>query len=297
MYEKHDTLLDKVFVTFVYLAMLFVLVIMIYPFWDQLVMSVSMRVAALRGGFRLWTWPLNFESYRSVLKSRHLVEAFLNTVYRVVLGTVWTLLVTALASYPLSQDHFPFKGFFTAIILFTMLFGGGLIPNYLLRRDLGLLDKRIVLILPGIGAYNIIIMRNFFRSIPVEIQESARLDGASDFGIWSKIVMPLSKPVIATIALWTAVGHWNAYFDSLIYITDRSKEVLQVVLRRVLLEDELLSMGMEPGPELGNVMQKKPTNEMVKAALLMVTTIPIVLIYPFLQRYFIKGIMLGAVKG
>ena len=297
MFEKYDTFLDKVFVLFVYIAMFFVLVIMIYPFWDQLVMSVSMRVAALRGGFRLWTWPLNFESYKAVFQSSHLFEAFLNTLHRVVLGTVFTLLVTSLISYPLSQDHFPFKRFFTGLILFTMLFSGGLIPSYLLRRDLGLLDKRLVLILPGIGAYNIIIMRNFFRSIPVEIQESARLDGASDFGIWSRIIMPLSKPVLATIALWTAVGHWNAYFDSLIYITDRSKEVLQVVLRRVLLEDELVSMGMQPGPELGLIMQKKPTNEMVKAALLMVTTLPIVMIYPFLQRYFIKGILLGAVKG
>jgi len=297
MFEKHDTSLDKVFVTLVYASMFLLLVIMIYPFWDQLIMSVSMRTAALRGGFRLWTWPLNFEPYRSVFQSSHLLEAALNTVYRVVLGTVFTIVVTSLTSYPLSQDHFPLKGFFTAIILFTMLFSGGLIPSYLLRKQLNLLDKRLVLILPGIGAYNVIIMRNFFKSIPAEIQESARLDGASDVAIWARIIMPLSKPVLATIALWTAVGHWNAYFDSLIYITDRSKEVLQVVLRRALLEDELVSMGMQPGPELGNVMQRKPTNEMVKAALLMVTTLPIVMIYPFLQRYFIKGIMLGAVKG
>jgi putative aldouronate transport system permease protein len=139
-------------------------------------------------------------------------------------------------------------------------------------------------------------MRNFFRSIPVEIQESAKLDGASDFRIWARIIMPLSKPVLATVALWTAVGHWNAYFDALIYMNDRSKYVLQVILRRVLLEDELISMGMQPGPEYG-VMMRRPTQETIKAALLMVTTLPIVFIYPFLQRYFIKGIMLGAVKG
>jgi len=297
MYEKYDTAADKVVMVLINIVMFLMLFAMIYPFWDQLVMSFSMRAAALKGGFRLWTWPLNLESYKSVLQSNSLIRAFGNTLYVVILGTVWTLVFTSLISYPLARDDFPLKGLFTGLILFTMLFSGGLIPSYLLRRDLGLINRRAVLFLPGIGAYNIIIMRNFFRSIPTEIQESARLDGASDISLWWRIIMPLSKPVLATIALWTAVGHWNAYFACLIYINDRTKEVLQVVLRRVLLDEEMASMGMAPGPEMGNVMGRKPTNEMIKAALLMVTTLPIVMVYPFLQRYFIKGIMLGAVKG
>jgi putative aldouronate transport system permease protein len=296
MFTKHDVLLDKILVGLIHVAMVSLLIVMIYPFWDQFIMSISMRTAALRGGFRLWTWPINLEGYRVVFKSKEILTGAMNTLYRVILGTIWTVFFTALTSYPLSRDDFPLKGLFTGVVLFTMLFSGGLIPSYLLRRDLGLIDKRLVFILPGVGAYNIIIMRNFFRSIPAEIQESAKLDGASDLQVWARIIMPLSKPVLATIALWTAVGHWNAYFDSLIYITDRSKYVLQVILRRVLLEDELISMGMQPGPEYG-VLMTKPTQETVKAALLMATTLPIVFVYPFLQRYFIKGIMLGAVKG
>jgi len=297
MFERHDTLTDKFVVVFVYLAMVGLIFIMVYPFWDQLVMSLSMREAALRGGFRLWTWPLNFESYKMVLRSRQLFVAFGNSIYRVAMGTTWTLFITSLTAYPLSRDNMPLRGLFTGMILFTMLFSGGLIPSYLLRRDLHLLDKRLVLILPGLGAWNIIIMRNFFRSIPHEVQESASLDGASDFRTFLSIVLPLSKPVLATVALWTAVGHWNDFFGPLIYISDKNKVVLQQLLRRVLLESEFSHAGIQPGPELGDVMNKRPTDEMAKAALLMVTTVPIVLVYPFVQRYFIKGIMLGAVKG
>ena len=224
------------------------------------------------------------------------------TVGRVIVGTAWTLLVTALAAYPLSFQELPFRRLIMAYILFTMLFGGGLIPGYLLRKSLGLINRYAVMILPGVGAWNIIIMRNFFMSIPGEIQESAKLDGASELGVFWRIIMPLSKPVLATIALWSAVGHWNAYFDVLIYITDRLKYTLQIILRRVLLEGELGSMDMVgPGgvqqPEDVSRVREVPTSETLKAALLIVCTVPILLVYPFVQRYFVKGIMLGSVKG
>ena len=229
-----------------------------------------------------------------MLSSTEVWNSGLNTIYRVVIGTIWGVFITALTAYPLSRRDFPLSGLFTGIILFTMLFSGGLIPSYLLRKSLGLLDKRLVLILPGIAAYNLIIMRNFFRSIPRELQEAAQLDGASDFEVFWRVVIPLSKPVLATIALWLAVEHWNAYFDALIYITDRSKFVLQVVLRRILLENQL-EMFLPAGTDI--FVGQKPTEEVVKAALVMVSTVPIVLIYPFLQRYFIKGVMLGSLKG
>ncbi len=297
MFSIHDTLTDKILMVFVYILLVLLLITMIYPFWDQLIMSLSTRDASLRGGFRLWTWPISWAGYRVVLQSKELGIAFLNTIFRVVAGTLWTVFITALTAYPLSRDDFPMRGLFTGLILFTMWFGGGLIPGYLLRKSLGLLDKRLVLILPGIGAYNIIIMRSFFRSIPREMQEAAQLDGASDFALWLRVIMPLSKPVLATIALWSAVGHWNAYFDVLIYITDRTKYTLQIILRRALLESEMAAMGMEPGPEFYDPNVQRPTEPTVKAALLMVTTVPVLLVYPFLQRYFIKGIMLGSLKG
>jgi putative aldouronate transport system permease protein len=187
------------------------------------------------------------------------------------------------------------KKLITGLVLFTMLFNGGLIPSYLLMKSLKLLDTRWVLILPGaITAYNLIIMRNFLRSIPDSLEESAKIDGASDFYIWWKIVLPLSLPALSTISLWIAVHHWNSYFDALIYITDRSKYVLPVLLRRLLLESQL-DMFLQ-GPDLMD-FQEKPTEETTKAAIIVISTLPIVAVYPFIQKHFTKGIMLGAVKG
>jgi putative aldouronate transport system permease protein len=176
-----------------------------------------------------------------------------------------------------------------------MFFSGGLIPTYMWIRQLGLINNRLVLILPGIAAYYLIIMRNFFMGMPVELQEAAQIDGADDLTLWWKIVLPLSMPIIATIALWTAVNHWNAYFDALIYMTDKSKYVLQILLRRVLIDTDLINMGMQPGQGIDIAI--RPTEETVKAALLIVTTVPILAVYPFAQKYFIKGILQGSIKG
>jgi putative aldouronate transport system permease protein len=150
--------------------------------------------------------------------------------------------------------------------------------------------------LPGLAAYYLVIVRNFYSGMPQELQEAAQIDGANDFTLWWKVVMPLSKPILATIALWTAVNHWNAYLDALIYMTDKSKYVLQILLRRVLLDTDLLNIGMQPGQEMGSIISR-PTEETVKAALLIVTTVPILLVYPFAQRYFIQGLLQGSVKG
>ncbi len=291
----HDSVGDRILVTICYIAIALMCVIMIYPFWDQFVMSVSTRQAALVGGARLWTWPLNFGGYAFVLGSRELGLAALNTLFRVSVGTVWAVVITALTAYPLSRKELPFKGILTGIFIFTMFFNGGLIPTYIWVKQLGLINNRLVLILPGIAAYYLIIMRNFFMGMPPELEEAAQIDGADDITIFWKIVLPLSMPILATIALWTAVSHWNAYFDALIYMTDRSKYVLQILLRRVLIDAELISMGMQPGQDMN--IYVRPTEETVKAALLIVTTVPILAVYPFAQKYFIKGILQGSIKG
>ncbi|MGH2557846.1 MAG: carbohydrate ABC transporter permease [Thermomicrobiales bacterium] len=291
---RYDTWRDKVLMGVIYLMLIGVTFIMLYPFWDQLVLSLSTRAQALQGGIRLLPSPITWDAYREVLDSPELWKAARNTALRVIAGTLFGVYITALTAYPLSRDEFPLRRFWTILIVFTMLFSGGLIPNYLLRKDLNLLDNPLVLILPGLSAFNVIILRNFFRSIPPDLTDAAQLDGASDWQIWRQIVMPLSKPVLATIGLFIAVAHWNAYFDALIYITDPDLTVLQVVLRRVLLEDQLALM-MGTGP-VTIAEQQRPTPETVKAALVMVTTIPILLIYPFLQRYFIQGTLLGSVK-
>jgi putative aldouronate transport system permease protein len=296
MSARYDTLSDKILVAICYLAILFLVVMMFYPFWDQFVMSISTRQAALVGGFRLWTWPVNLDGYRVVLRSRELGQAALNTLFRVVVGTAFSVAITALTAYPLSRKDLPFRRVLTAFFVFTMFFSGGLIPTYIWVRTLGLINNPLVLILPGLAAYYLVIVRNFFNGMPQEIQEAAQIDGASDFGLWWQIIMPLSKPILATIALWTAVNHWNAYLDALIYMTDKSKYVLQILLRRVLLDTDLITMGMQPGQEMGSIVSR-PTEETVKAALLIVTTVPILLVYPFAQRYFIQGLLQGSVKG
>lgn len=296
MNTRYDTFSDKILVAVCYLAIIWLVIMMFYPFWDQFVMSISTRQAALVGGFRLWTWPINLDGYQVVLRSKELGQAAVNTLFRVVVGTGFSVVVTALTAYPLSRQDLPFRRILTGFFVFTMFFSGGLIPTYIWVRNLGLINNPLVLILPGLAAYYLIIVRNFFSGMPQEIQEAAQIDGASDFALWWKIIMPLSKPILATIALWTAVNHWNAYLDALIYMTDKSKYVLQILLRRVLLDTDLVNMGMQPGQEMGSIMSR-PTEETVKAALLIVTTVPILLIYPFAQRYFIQGLLQGSVKG
>jgi putative aldouronate transport system permease protein len=291
----HDSIGDRILVFFCYVVVVFMCIIMIYPFWDQFVMSLSTRQAALVGGFRLWTWPLNFSGYTFVLGSRELGLAALNTLFRVSVGTVWAVVITAITAYPLSRKDLPFKGILTGIFIFTMFFSGGMIPTYIWIKQLGLINNRLVLILPGIAAYYLIIMRNFFMGMPPELEEAAEIDGADDMTIFWQIVLPLSMPILATIALWTAVNHWNAYFDALIYMTDRSKYVLQILLRRVLIDTDLISMGMQPGQDMN--INIRPTEDTVKAALLIVTTVPILAVYPFAQKYFIKGILQGSIKG
>jgi putative aldouronate transport system permease protein len=291
----HDTVGDRILVLFCYLSVLLLCIVMLYPFWDQFVMSVSTRQAALVGGFRLWTWPLSSVGYTFVLSSKELGLAALNTLFRVSVGTLWAVVITALTAYPLSRKDLPFKTVLTGIFVFTMFFNGGLIPTYIWIKQLGLINNRLVLILPGIAAYYLVIMRNFFMGMPQELTEAAQIDGADDLTLWWKIVMPLSLPIIATIALWTAVNHWNAYFDALIYMTDRSKYVLQILLRRVLIDTDLINMGMQPGQ--GMDINIRPTEETVKAALLIVTTVPILAVYPFAQKYFIRGILQGSIKG
>jgi len=296
MFTPYDTARDKVLVVCIYILVAVLTLTFIYPFWDQVILSLSTRADAMKHEFRLFPWPISFSAYQGLVQSPGVLRAFSVTVFRVIAGTCWTLFVTTLAAYPLSRPDCPFRKVFVVFFLFTMLFDGGLIPNYLLRADLNLVDRFAVLILPGVSAWNIIIMRNFFRSLPIELEEAAKLDGASDLVILLRVILPLSKPVLATVALWTAVGHWNAYFDVLIYIHDRSKYTLQILLRRVLLESEMSTMEITQLLDPARILQS-PTSESVKAAFLILVTVPILLVYPFAQRYFVRGILLGSVKG
>lgn len=266
----------------------------IYPFVYTLSMSLSTTKEAMRIGLHLYPREISVTAYNMVFKNKDIFISYGNTIFRTVVGTIAALLVTTLFAYALSHKEMPNKKVYTSILLFTMLFNGGTIPTYLVLKELKLIDSMLVYILPNlIGAYNVIIAKSFFESIPESLRESARMDGASEFRIYFKIIMPLSKPVIMTLALWIAVFHWNSWYDAMMYITSSSKIVLQLFLQKIILENQ--SDIMKQGLINPNTMTFTP--ETIKSATIIVTILPILMFYPFIQKYFMKGVMLGAVKG
>ena len=284
----------QLFDVFLIVFMLLVVITTIYPFWYTIVVSLS--GVDKSSGIQFLPNKFTWNAYKLLLNYSAVWIGYKNTILRCILGTTLGVFFTAMTAYPLSKNDLPFHNFFTDFILFTMLFSGSMIPTYLLVKDLHLLDSIWALVLPGLmGAYNIFIMRNFFRSIPVSLEEAARMDGASWFYIWWKIILPLAKPVLATVALWILVGHWNAWFDASIYIHDPNKTVVQVVLRRIAIENSSADMNairtrMSNGTNLA-------TAKSLEMAMVVVTIFPMLVIYPFLQKYFAKGILVGSVKG
>ncbi len=265
----------------------------LYPFVYTISMSLSSAAEAMRSGLHLYPRDISLTSFEMVLANPDIVSGFANSVLRTVAGTALTLFFTCMTAYPLARRELPHRGLLLFLILFTMIFSGGIVPNYLLIKNLGLIDSLWALILPHmLTAFNVIVMKNFFQSIPESLAESAKIDGASEVNILARIYMPLSKPVLATIGLWTAVSHWNQWFDAMLYITNDENQVLQTFLQRIVIESsvEMIEQGLvDP-----NVTQFTP--ETIKAATVVVTVLPMLLVYPFVQKYFVKGIMLGGVK-
>ena len=275
---------------------LFALSIVI-AFWHLLNLSLSPSHIATRGGLLLYPREATWDNYARVIDNRYIWLGYKNTLIRTVAGTVSQLFFTAMGAYVLSKNFFPHRTFWTSFIVFTMFFSGGLIPSYLVVKSLGLLDTYASMILPGfISAYNMVIMRNYFQSLPEEVEESCLIDGAGRFRIFLQIVLPLSKPILATVALWLAVGHWNAWFDVLIYITKDSMFTLQIVLRRIIItgSKEILDTSAAASAAANEAVV---SSEGLKAACIFVTTLPILCVYPFVQKFFVKGIMIGSLKG
>lgn len=262
----------------------------LYPFIHVASVAFSTQAAAARPGFHFWPSEIDASNFAYVITSPEIGVSYLNTIHRTVIGTVLALIVTGLASYALSKTDLPGRVVIMFLFVFTMYFNGGLIPNFLLVRSLGLYNSRWAMILPRLAAaFHIIIFKNFFQSIPGEIEESAKMDGATYPTIFARIIVPLSLPVVATVGLWLAVSHWNAYLDNLVFIQDKSKFVLQRLIRSLLVENDMETL------QSGDESQIFP--ESLKAATILVSTLPILAVYPFIQKYFIKGIMLGSVKG
>lgn len=288
---------EGVFNYFNVIIMALIVVITFYPFWYIVVISLSKTAAG--GGFALWPEEVSFNAYKVLLDYDAVWIGYMNTIVRCLIGTFLSVIFTAMTAYPLSKRNLPFQNFFTNFILFTMLFSGGLIPTYLLVKDLHLFNSVWALVLPGmLGAYNIFIVRNFFRSIPASLEEAALIDGANWFYIWYKIIIPLSKPILATITLWILVGHWNSWYDAMLYIQDNDKTVVQMILRKIAIENNASGVSsinaLMSKIQAGSVM---PSTKMLEAAITVVTILPMLIAYPFLQRYFVKGIMVGSVKG
>lgn len=282
------------FSIFNYIFFTLLCIVMVYPFWHVIMMSLSSVEATAKGGVFLWPKGFNLETYAKVFNDPSIWSGYFTTILVTLSGTFFGTLFTATTAYPLSKKYLPFSKTMLLLVLFTMLFSGGMIPGYLLMKNLGLIDNRLSLILPGlVSAYNVIIMKSFFQSLPESLEESAKIDGATEVTVFWKIILPLSKATIATIALFTAVGYWNDYFSTVLYINTKERWALQAVLRYMLTNTNqaMQSVGVSVAAAT-NV-----TAATIKSASVVVATVPILCVYPFVQKYFVKGVMIGGVKG
>ena len=291
-----DSFPDKVFnVTITIITFIFI-ILCAYPLIYVVSASFSDPMDIFAG--KVWLLPSSptLKGYKTVFDYPDVWTGYGNSVFYTVFGTLINVFMTILAAYPLSRKDLKYRKPIIMLFTFTMLFNAGMIPNYLLIRDLHLLNTRWALLIPGaISVYNMIIVRTFFMSnIPDELLESARLDGCSDFRFLLNIVLPLSGAVIAVITLYYAVGHWNQYFNAVLYLTDKNTYPLQVFLRNILLENSIndLSAG-----SVVNESERTYLNELLKYSLIVVASAPLLAVYPFIQKYFVKGVMIGAVKG
>ena len=284
---------DIVFKIVNVVVLLFLCMTILLPFLYLLALSFDKLPSSFDNNLLFWPKQFTFENYKTVFRNKDIWTGYANTLFVTVVGTAGAVILTSLGAYALSKPCFPHRIFWTFFVIFTMYFNAGLIPHYLWRNQIHLMNNRLVLILPVlVSAYNLIIMRNFFQQVPKEMEEAAFIDGASDFQTFRLVVLPTSLPIIATIALWVAVYHWNAWFDCMVYMKDTSKMVVQVVLQRII-SDGTASMTRDQ-QQYSDFVSKPET---LKAACVYVTTLPILCIYPFVQKYFVKGIYIGSLKG
>ena len=288
---------EKVFNVFNYIILTLLALTTLYPLLYTLSISVSTQAEADKIGLHIIPnfQQFTIDPYKMVFKNAEIWNAYKYTIFRTVVGTILSLLVTCFYGYALSRPGLPLKKFFTSFIMFTMLFSGGQIPTYLNIKSLGLINSIWVYVLPTlITAYNVIVSKSFFATIPESLNESAKIDGAGEFRIFFQIIVPLSKPIIMTLALWNAVAHWNEWFSGMMYITDNRKIVVQNYIQRIVNEGNtnLISDTNAMGKDTVEV-----TGKTIQSASIIVCILPILLFYPFVQKYFVKGVTLGAVKG
>ena len=285
---------DMIFTGFVYIILIMIGIITLFPFLEVVFNSLMSSKELVESAKSILAFPKHptLDNYKYVLNGERIYNAYGITIFRTIIGTLLNMIITVLTAYPLSKKFLPGRSVFMQIFFFTMIFSGGMIPTYLVVKMFGLVDTIWALIIPSLlNVYNMIIMRTFFEGIPEELEDAAKIDGCSEWKTLLKIVLPVSKPALASIGLFYAVWHWNSFFDVVLYITKRELWPLQTLLREVVLT---MSMA-ELNASMADLAT--PPSSSVIAATVMVSTIPILVVYPFLQKYFVKGVMIGAVKG
>ncbi|BBH21990.1 sugar ABC transporter permease [Paenibacillus baekrokdamisoli] len=292
---------DRAFVICNYIYVFLAFIIVAYPVIYMVSASISDPKLVAAG--EMWLWPkgITFEGYRRVFANASIWTGYGNTILYTVVGTLINLIVTLPAAYALSRKDFVGRNFFMGMFMVTMFFGGGLVPTYLLVKELGMVNTMWAIVIPSAASiWNIIVSRTFFQSsIPKEMQEAAQIDGCTNMRLFIKIILPLSMPIIAVMGLFYGVGNWNSYFSALIYLNDADKYPLQLVLRQILVLQEMSAQGggAIDASSAAALNNKAEIAALVKYAVIIVATVPVIAIYPFLQRYFVQGVMIGSVKG
>ena len=286
---------DRILTIFIYVALSVFLIVVLYPLLNIVASSFSDPKAVIRGEVTIFPIEPTLLAYKTVFKNSQVLIGFGNTIFYTVVGTIIQLTLTVLIAFPLSRKEFVGRKLIMLALVFTMFFEGGLIPSYMIVKELGLIDTRWALIIPkALGVWQVIIAVTFFKtSIPNELYESAQLDGSSDIGFIWRIVMPLAKPIIAVLVLMYAVGNWNSYFDALIYLNSQDLYPLQLVLRNILVLNQMNTLSPQVAYKMAHL---QGLADLLKYALIVVSSVPILLFYPFIQKHFVKGMMIGSVK-
>ncbi len=275
--------------------MILVIIITLYPFLHVASVSISNIAAVSSGQVTFYPVGIDLDAYKFVLKDPRIATGYKNTILYMAVGTLMQMVVTSISAYALSKKGFTWRNILLMAVTFTMMFNGGMIPNYAIVRSLRMIDTMWAMIIPRlINTWYLLIMKTFFESLPESLSESAYLDGASEFKTFTYIIMPLSVPIFLTITLFYAVGHWNTYFNALLYLNSADKYPLQLVLRNIIIAGQT---AMENMSELEEYSKIALMARNIRAATIMVATIPIICIYPFIQKYFTQGVMIGAIKG
>lgn len=295
MVEKSKA--NTIFNVVVYTCMSLFLLIMIYPLWYCFINALSDPVQVYTGNVYLWPKGVTFDNFLAVFRTDALVTGFLNTILYAAVGTAIGIAVTFTAAYPLARKDLFGRGFLMKLYLIPMFINGGLVPTFLLVRSLGLYNTIWALVLPGaVGAWNIIVVRTYMLSIPYDLQEAAMLDGAGTFRLFFCIVLPLCKPILAVMLMFHIVGYWNSYFNALIYLSDEVKYPIQLVLRKILIQNNIEDLISSGGVSTG-ILEQTIRAEAIKYAAIVVTALPMLIIYPCFEKFFEKGMVVGSLKG